>query len=70
MSKFITDKEHSRTASIFCFHFKKIPAEPYRSLPETYGEHAPTQETCERWFRRLKSDDFQVADKEHEENSQ
>lgn len=32
---------------------------------EAYGEHAPSQNTCERWFRRFKSGDFDVANKEH-----
>ena len=37
----------------------------YRLLREAYGEHAPSQDTCERWFRRFKSGDFDIADKEH-----
>ena len=65
MSKFVPNKEHSRTALIFCFHLKKTAAESYRLLREAYGEHAPSQDTCERWFRRFKSGDFDVADKEH-----
>ena len=65
MSKFVPNKEHSRTALIFCFHLKKTAAESYRLLREAYGEHAPSQDTCERWFRRFKSGDFDVADKEN-----
>ena len=65
MSKFIPNKKHSRIALIFCFHLKKTAAESYRLLREAYGEHAPSQDTCERWFRRFKSGDFDVADKEH-----
>ena len=42
----------------FCFHLKKSAAEPYRLLREAYGEHAPSLDTCERWFRRFKSGDF------------
>ena len=44
---------------------KKTAAESYRLLREAYGEYAPSQDTCERWFRRFKSGDFDVADKEH-----
>ena len=48
MSKFIPYKEHSRTALIFCFNLKKAPGESYQLLQETYGEHTPSQNTCER----------------------
>ncbi|EGI58127.1 Mariner Mos1 transposase [Acromyrmex echinatior] len=65
MSKFVPNKEHSRTVLIFCFHLKKTAAESYRLLREAYGEHDPSQDICERWFRRFKSGDFDVADKEH-----
>ena len=60
MTKFVPNKEHSRTALIFCFHLKKT-AKSYRLLGEVYGEHAPSQKTCERF----KIGDFDVADKEH-----
>jgi len=63
VTKFI-NKEHSRTALIFCFHLKKTAAESYRLLGEAYGEHAPLQKTCEQ-FQRFKIGDFDVADKEH-----
>ena len=58
MSKFIPNKEHSQITLIFCFHFKKTTAELFRLLRETYDEHAPSQDTCERWFQRFKSGDF------------
>ena len=51
---------------IFCFHSKKTVAESYRLLRAAYGEHYPPQDTCERWFRRFKSGNFEVAGKEHE----
>ena len=67
MMKFVPNKEHSRTALIFCFHLKKTAAESYRLLgePITYGEHAPSQKTCERWFQHFKIGDFDVPDKKH-----
>nr|KAF6341523.1 hypothetical protein mMyoMyo1_011939 [Myotis myotis] len=34
-------------------------------LWEAYGEHAPSQDTCECWLKRFKSDDLDVKDKEH-----
>ena len=63
--KFVPNKEHSRTALIFCFHLKKTAAESYRLLGKAYGEHAPSQKMCEGWFQRFKIGDFDVADKEH-----
>ena len=58
MSKFIANKEHSRTVLNFCFYLKKSAAESHRLLREVYGERAPSQDTCKRWFRRFKSGDF------------
>ena len=46
-TKFVPNKEHSRTLLIFCFHLKKTAVESYRLLGEAYGEHAPSQKTCE-----------------------
>ena len=34
-------------------------------LVEAFGEQVPTVKTCERWFQRFKSGDFDVDDKEH-----
>jgi len=65
MTKFVLNKEHSRTALIFCFYFKKTAAESYRLLGEAYDEHAPSQKTYKRWFQRFKIGDFDVEDKEH-----
>ena len=43
-SKFILNKGHSRTVSIFCFHLKKTVTKSQRLLREAYGEHAPSQD--------------------------
>ena len=58
MSKFTPNKEHRRTALIFCFPLRKTATESYRLFREAYGEHAPSRDTCEGGFRRLKSGDF------------
>ena len=60
MMKFVPNKEHSRTALIFCFHLKKTAAESYRLLGEVYGEHRKN-----RVNNGFKIGDFDVADKEH-----
>ena len=59
VSKFIPNKEHSQTALIFWFHLKKLLSSHtdfFEKVNE--GGHVPSQDTCERWFRRLKSGDF------------
>ena len=64
MSKFIPNREDSRAELISCFHLKKSAAESYRLLGETYGVLAPLQDGYERWFRRFRGGDFEVADNE------
>lgn len=64
MSKFLPSKEHLREVLIHYFVLKKSPAESHRILVEAYGEHALSVATCERWFKRFKSGDFSVKDKE------
>ena len=66
MSKFIQNNEYLRIGLIFCLYLKKFTVESNRLLREALGEHAPSQDTCERWFRRSKISDFKIADKEHE----
>ena len=58
MLKFIPNKEHSRAVLIVCLHLKETAAESYRLFRQAYGEHAPSQDACERWFRPFKNGDF------------
>ena len=60
VSQFISNKE--RAALIFRFHLKKTAAESYLLLRQAYGEHAPLQDMCERWFQRFKSGDFDTRE--------
>ena len=47
------------------FHLKETAVGSYSLLVEAYGVHIPVQKnTCKRWFRRFKSGDFDVKDKE------
>lgn len=51
----------------FCFSSlipKKIAAESHRLLLETYSDYTISIKTCEYWFRRFKSGDFDTCDKE------
>nr|KAF6341453.1 hypothetical protein mMyoMyo1_011884 [Myotis myotis] len=63
MSNFVPKKEHLREVLIHYFILKKSAAESYRTLREAYGEHAPPQDPCERWFKRFRSGAFNVKDK-------
>jgi len=42
----------------------KSVTESYRLLVEVYGEAVLNETICRDWFRRFKSDDFDVKDKE------
>nr|KAF6387599.1 hypothetical protein mMyoMyo1_008077 [Myotis myotis] len=64
MSNFMPKKEHLQEILIHYFILKKSAAESYGILQEAYGEYAPSQDTCEHWFKRFKRDDFSVKDKE------
>jgi len=66
MSNFVLTKQHLREVLIFCFNWKKSAAEAYRMLVEVYGDTAPTDKSCRKWFRRFKDGDFSVEDKELE----
>lgn len=63
MSGFEVNKQHLREVLIFFFHWKKSAAEAHRTLVEVYGDSAPTDKTCRKWFRRFKDGDFSVDDR-------
>lgn len=65
MSGYVPKKQHLREVLLFFFNTKKSAAESRRLLLETYGDsNIPSIKTCEYWFRRFKSGDFDVEDKE------
>ena len=64
MSIFESNKHHLHEVLIFCFKWKKTAAEAHRMLVEVYGDSAPFDKTCREWFRRFKSGDFDVEEKE------
>ena len=47
-------------ALTFCYHLKKTAAESHRMLVEAYGGHALGKSWCFKWFKKFKSDDFDV----------
>jgi [histone H3]-lysine36 N-dimethyltransferase SETMAR len=64
MSNLVSEKREMRTALLFCFRLKKSAAESHRMLVQAYGDNALSDTTCRDWFRRFKSGDFDVGDKE------
>ena len=49
---------------IITFHLKESVAGCHRLLIEAYCNQTPTIQTVENWFRRFKSEDFDLEDKE------
>ena len=64
MTSYEPNKEHLRHVLLFLFNQKKSASESRRILVETYGDNILTQDACVRWFRRFKSGDFDLKDKE------
>ena len=64
MSNFVPGNYDLRTALIFCYHLKKTAAESHRMLIEAYGEHALGKSQCFEWFKKFKSDNFDVRNEE------
>lgn len=64
MSRFVPENDHLRHAMLYDFHLKRSAAESHRLLIEAYGEHAPSVRTCDYWFARFKSGDFDLKNKE------
>eukprot|EP01133_Synstelium_polycarpum_P028705 gene28705-34931_t len=65
MSTFVPEKRHLREALLFIFHLKKNAITAHGMLVEAYGKDAASIRTCQEWFQRFKSGDFDLNDKEH-----
>ena len=48
-SKFVPEKVFLRGVLLHYFNMKKTAAESHRILVDVYGEHAPTEQTCQKW---------------------
>ena len=58
------NSHHLRKVLLHYFISKKTAAESHRILVTVYGEHALSETTCRDWFRRFKSDDFDLSNKD------
>lgn len=64
MSTFTPSKRHLREIMLFCFNLKKTVTETFEMISEAYPDIALDRRTCQRWFARFKSGDFNVENKE------
>ncbi|KAG5325004.1 MOS1T transposase, partial [Pseudoatta argentina] len=64
MPIFVPNKVYLRGILLHYFIQKKSAAEAHRILVQTYDDNALSDTTCRDWFRRFKSNDFELEDKE------
>lgn len=64
MSNFVPDKVFLRGVLLHYFNMKKRATESHRILVEVYGDHALAERTCQKWFARFKSGNFDLEDEE------
>jgi len=62
MLNFVCLLTKQREVLIF-FNWKKSAAEAHRMLVEVYGDTAPIDKSCRKWFQCFKDGDFSVEDK-------
>ena len=64
ISNFVPNSHHLCEILLHHFISKKIAAESYRILAKFYGEHALSETKCRDWFRRFKSGDFDLSNRD------
>jgi len=64
MSNFVPNKVFLRGVLLHYFNMKKSASESHRILVEVYGDHALSERTCQKWFARFKSGNFDLEDQE------
>ena len=60
MSNFVPSNMHLREVLLHYLILKKTAAESHRLLVEAYSDHALSETTCRDWFKRFKSGDFDL----------
>lgn len=64
MSNFVPNNVFLRGVLLHYFNMKMKAAESHRILVEVYGVHALADRTCQKWFARFKSGNFDLEDDE------
>ena len=62
--EFCAKFHHLREVLLHYLISKKTAAESHRILVKVYGEHALSETMCRDWFRRFKSGDFDLSNKD------
>ena len=64
MSNFVLSSDHVREVLLHYCISKKTVAENHRILVKVYDEHALSETTCRDWFRRFKSGDCDLGNRD------
>lgn len=64
MASFVPNNVFLRGVLLHYFNMKKKAAESHKILVEVYGDHALAERTCQKWFARFKSGNFDLEDEE------
>ena len=64
MSNFVPNSHNLREVLLHHFISMKTAAESHRILVNICGEHTLSETTCRDWFRRFKSADFDLSNKD------
>ena len=64
MSNFVLNFHHLREVLLHYFISKKTASKCHRILVKVYGEHALSETTCRDWFRRFKSGDYDLSNRD------
>ncbi len=54
------DKQHLRHCMLYEFHLKKSAVEATKTICFAYGENVLEVRTCQNWFARFRSGDFDL----------
>lgn len=63
-TNFVPSNVFLRGILLHYFIMKKRAAETHRILVDVYGDNAPSERTCQKWFARFKSGNFDLEDEE------
>lgn len=64
MENLVPSNQHLREILLHYFLSKKSAAKSHRMLVKVYGKHALSGTTCRDWFRRFKSGNYDLSNKE------